>query len=259
MHLNGPTEPYVDEHYRSALLFGLAALSAGSVFLLWRDHASPLTALTMLLGALMICAWNDSREGIRIYAFGFIFGGGAENLLSWPGVLAYAESSAFLFTPIWLPFLWGNAALTMQRSFLHLVSGTMAPRGRAIPKDHEIDILVFSVAGLSLFLASVSPTDSSAMLIIPLAALALAVIVSETDYAQTLRLMLFSAVFGTFFEAAYSHAGVFAWRDQHVAILKIPAWLPILWMIAGSTLHHWHECSIPIIRVLVKVEGGCPK
>ena len=99
---------------RKALInaaLGLAALLLTSV--LWR-HPLALTSLQIATGAA-IYALRPSRTSACIYAVGFVFGPLAEGLAIQTGAWEYASPSV-LGIPLWLPFVWGNAALFIQNT-----------------------------------------------------------------------------------------------------------------------------------------------
>jgi hypothetical protein len=89
----------------------LATLLLTSV--LWR-YPFALTALLIIAGAA-IYALRPSRTSLCVYATGFLFGPLAEGLAIQTGAWEYAEPS-ILGIPVWLPFVWGNAALFIQNT-----------------------------------------------------------------------------------------------------------------------------------------------
>ena len=89
----------------------LATLLLTSV--LWH-YPVALTALLIVAGAA-IYALRPSRTSLCVYATGFVFGPLAEGLAIQTGAWEYAEPSV-LGIPVWLPFVWGNAALFIQNT-----------------------------------------------------------------------------------------------------------------------------------------------
>ncbi len=89
----------------------LATLLLTSV--LWR-YPLALTALVIAAGGA-IYALRPSRTSVCVYATGFVFGPLAEGLSIHTGAWEYASPSV-LGIPLWLPFVWGNAALFIQNS-----------------------------------------------------------------------------------------------------------------------------------------------
>jgi hypothetical protein len=89
----------------------LATLLLTSV--LWR-YPLGLTALLIVAGAA-IYALRPSRTSACVYATGFVFGPLAEGLAIQTGAWEYASPSV-LGIPVWLPFVWGNAALFIQNT-----------------------------------------------------------------------------------------------------------------------------------------------
>jgi len=89
----------------------LATLLLTSV--LWH-YPVALTALLIVTGAA-IYALRPSRTSACVYATGFVFGPLAEGLAIQTGAWEYASPSV-LGIPVWLPFVWGNAALFIQNT-----------------------------------------------------------------------------------------------------------------------------------------------
>ncbi len=85
---------------------GITSLIVVSVF--WKQPYL-LTAILILISGLII-ATRTERRSIIVYVTGFIFGPLAEMLAIRAGAWQYAVPS-FSGIPIWLPFLWANAAL----------------------------------------------------------------------------------------------------------------------------------------------------
>jgi hypothetical protein len=89
----------------------LATLLLTSV--LWR-YPVALTAL-LIAGGVAIYVLRPSRTSACIYVVGFVFGPLAEGLAIQTGAWEYASPSV-LGIPVWLPFVWGNAALFIQNT-----------------------------------------------------------------------------------------------------------------------------------------------
>jgi hypothetical protein len=85
---------------------GLASL--GMVTILWKQP-NLLTMILIFISILMFVVRTEKRSGV-VYAIGFIFGPVAEMLAINTGAWEYAAPS-FAGIPLWLPFLWANAAL----------------------------------------------------------------------------------------------------------------------------------------------------
>ncbi len=92
-------------------MLALATLLLTSV--LWR-HPLALTALLVATG-VAIYALRPSRTSACVYAVGFVFGPLAEGFSIHTGAWEYASPSV-LGIPLWLPFVWGIAALFIQNS-----------------------------------------------------------------------------------------------------------------------------------------------
>jgi hypothetical protein len=93
-----------------------AALALATLLLtsvLWRTPVA-LTALLIATG-VAIYALRPSRTSAFVYLIGFLFGPLAEAVSIRTGAWEYA-SPTFLGIPVWLPFVWGIAALFIQNS-----------------------------------------------------------------------------------------------------------------------------------------------
>jgi hypothetical protein len=80
---------------------------------LWRNPVA-LVVLVLAVG-LAIFMLRPTRASLVVYAVGFVFGPSAEVLGIHAGAWRYS-STDFLGIPIWLPFVWGNAALFIQNT-----------------------------------------------------------------------------------------------------------------------------------------------
>ena len=119
-----------------------AALALTTLLLtsvLWRTPVA-LTALLIATG-VAIYALRPSRTSACVYAVGFVFGPLAEGVSISTGAWEYA-SPTFLGIPVWLPFVWGIAALFIQNSadigkaiFTREESGPSDLRSQAAPPD----------------------------------------------------------------------------------------------------------------------------
>ena len=89
----------------------LTALLLTSV--LWRTPLA-LTVLLIVTG-VAIYALRPSRTSAFVYLIGFLFGPLAEAVSIRTGAWEYA-SPTFLGIPLWLPFVWGIAALFIQNT-----------------------------------------------------------------------------------------------------------------------------------------------
>lgn len=98
-----------------AALLGVAA---------WWHNAPLLIPFLILCGALL---WllRRSREDMYLYLFVAVIGPLFEMIGIAGGAWQYVEPSLFT-VPLWLPFLWGAAALYV-RSFLALIERHHAP------------------------------------------------------------------------------------------------------------------------------------
>jgi hypothetical protein len=119
-----------------------AALALTTLLLtsvLWR-HPLALTALLIATG-VAIYALRPTRTSAWVYVVGFVFGPLAEGVSIHTGAWEYA-SPTFLGIPIWLPFVWGIAALFIQNTadlgkaiFARDASGTSRLRSQPASPD----------------------------------------------------------------------------------------------------------------------------
>jgi hypothetical protein len=100
---------------------------------LWR-HPLALIVLVLSVG-LGIFLLRPTRPSLIVYAVGFVFGPTAEVLGIHAGAWRYSTGD-FLGIPVWLPFVWGNAALFIQNTG-EVATTLFSPRRRreAVPTD----------------------------------------------------------------------------------------------------------------------------
>jgi hypothetical protein len=103
----------VPEWGKAAINATLALATLLLTSVLWR-YPVALTALLIAAG-VAIYALRPSRTSACIYVVGFVFGPLAEGLSIQTGAWEYASPSV-LGIPVWLPFVWGNAALFIQNT-----------------------------------------------------------------------------------------------------------------------------------------------
>jgi len=94
-------------------MFFLSTLSA--IYFLW-DHEMVLTFVAMAIGAGKLYI---ERGGFLIYVTMAILGPIAEVVIVHAGAWQYG-SPDWAGIPMWLPFLWGSAALSIQRLCRHV-------------------------------------------------------------------------------------------------------------------------------------------
>lgn len=108
----------------------LSAILAFSTLLataaLWH-HPVALIVLVFAVG-LGIFLLRPTRASLVVYAVGFIFGPTAEVLGIHAGAWRYS-SPDFLGIPVWLPFVWGNAALFILNAG-EVATGVLSPGRR---------------------------------------------------------------------------------------------------------------------------------
>ncbi|HEX4540282.1 MAG TPA: hypothetical protein VH112_08550 [Acidimicrobiales bacterium] len=100
---------------------------------LWR-HPLALIVLVLSVG-LGIFLLRPTRPSLIVYAVGFVFGPTAEVLGIHAGAWRYSTGD-FLGIPVWLPFVWGNAALFIQNTG-EVATSLFSPNRRreALPRD----------------------------------------------------------------------------------------------------------------------------
>ena len=90
---------------------------------MWRH---PLALIVLVLGVgLGIFLLRPTRPSLVVYAVGFVFGPTAEVLGIHAGAWRYSTGD-LLGIPIWLPFVWGNAALFIQNA-AELATNVLSP------------------------------------------------------------------------------------------------------------------------------------
>jgi hypothetical protein len=90
---------------------GIYVVAIALVCLLWQ---MPIVLALCLLGlsVLVLCRWH-TRIDLFIYAVGFVLGPAAEMVAIHFGAWEY--SKPLFVIPLWLPPLWGIAAVMMRR------------------------------------------------------------------------------------------------------------------------------------------------
>ncbi|MBI3849068.1 MAG: DUF2878 family protein [Verrucomicrobia bacterium] len=81
------------------------------VSLLWHEPVVLLLCLS-IIGAWMLWRWHR-RSDVLFYLAGFVLGPLGEAMAVYFGAWTYAEP--LFLVPIWLPCLWGIAALFVKR------------------------------------------------------------------------------------------------------------------------------------------------
>jgi len=88
------------------VMFGLACLTA--VCFLWKK-AILLTIILAIMSAIGLSKWRN-KETVILFFFCGIFGALTEAIAIYFNVWAYTSPS-FIGIPLWLPILWGDAAI----------------------------------------------------------------------------------------------------------------------------------------------------
>ena len=79
--------------------------------LLWHKPIL-LTFIYLMISFKMLCKWH-TRSDIVFFAAGFVLGPAGEIFAVYRGAWQYAEP--FYLIPLWLPLLWGIAALFIKK------------------------------------------------------------------------------------------------------------------------------------------------
>jgi hypothetical protein len=90
---------------------GIYLVAIGLVCLLWQMPIV-LALCFVVMSILVLCRWH-TRIDLFIYGVGFVLGPGGEMVAIHFGAWEYAEP--FLLVPLWLPPVWGVAAVVMRR------------------------------------------------------------------------------------------------------------------------------------------------
>jgi hypothetical protein len=99
------------DHWKFVLNAALALATLFLTALLWR-YPVALIAL-LLVTAVAIFRIRPNASSVVVYLTGFVFGPAAEAVSITTGAWEY-DTTHFLGIPVWLPFVWGNAALFIQ-------------------------------------------------------------------------------------------------------------------------------------------------
>lgn len=110
MSINGKTKKFLYN-----IILALATLIV--TYLFWTDTLLLLTMLVMISFLMLMMELN--KASVLLFIIGLIFGPLAEALVIYGGVWNYT-SSHILGVPIWLPLVWGNAALFFKRTISFL-------------------------------------------------------------------------------------------------------------------------------------------
>jgi hypothetical protein len=103
-----------EEPLKEFIVMALTPISLPLVMVLWRRPYT-LTAVLLLLSAVSLYIKND-RKFVLFFIFTGLSGAAAEYLGIHSGAWKYMEPQV-LGLPLWLPILWGVAALYMQSQY----------------------------------------------------------------------------------------------------------------------------------------------
>ena len=93
------------------IAFGIYILCVALARFLW--HYPILLALCYLIVSIFVLYRWQTRSNLALYFIAFVLGPAAEAIEVHGRAWEY--SKPFYLIPIWLPFLWGIAALLMKR------------------------------------------------------------------------------------------------------------------------------------------------
>ena len=91
--------------------FGIYILCVALARFLW--HLPIILALCFLLVSIFVLYRWYTRSNLVFYFVAFVLGPGAEAVAVHGGAWEY--SKPFYLIPVWLPFIWGIAALVMKK------------------------------------------------------------------------------------------------------------------------------------------------
>ena len=78
-----------------------------------------MLVIFLLVVGIGMMILEQHRSATIVYGIAFIFGPLSEALVIHFGAWSYAEPHIFNF-PMWLPFVWGNAGLFLNRANVHV-------------------------------------------------------------------------------------------------------------------------------------------
>ena len=106
----------MSEKKKTKIVFFIATITVLATALYWQI---PLVLVLILLGvgAAMLIV-EGTKEAVVVYVTAFIFGPLMEAIIISFGAWSYAEPHLLGFS-IWLPFIWGNAGLFLNRLNLY--------------------------------------------------------------------------------------------------------------------------------------------
>lgn len=91
-------------------------ISIISVILFWKDIIL-LSFILLILSIVTLALWHRKNDIITFF-FGVIFGWVSESVCIYFGVWKYTNPTYLV--PLWLPLLWGIAAMVIRRFTLEI-------------------------------------------------------------------------------------------------------------------------------------------
>lgn len=91
--------------------FGIYMLCVALARFLW-DYSIVLTLCYFFLSIVVLYRWY-TKTNLILYFVAFVLGPLGEVMVIQGGAWAYSDP--FCFIPVWLPFVWGIAALVMKK------------------------------------------------------------------------------------------------------------------------------------------------
>lgn len=111
----------MSERQKTILSIALATITLLFTAFLWTSSLL-LTSLLLVVGVGMFLL-DKQKSAFFAYLIAFGFGPLSEAIVIQFGAWAYAQPDLLGF-PVWLPFLWGNAGLFLNRLNLHINSSS---------------------------------------------------------------------------------------------------------------------------------------
>jgi hypothetical protein len=106
-----PTDMNLNAKKDLAIEISIYVVSVTLVSLLWQRPVT-LCLCCLFMSSFMLYRWH-SRSDLIFYSVAFVFGSAADMIAVTFGAWRYSE--ALYLVPIWLPLLWGIAALLLKR------------------------------------------------------------------------------------------------------------------------------------------------
>lgn len=124
----------MSEKIKSVLMGALSLTTLLLTVFLWQQPA--LLAVSLFAVSMAMILLENHRSALIIYIVAFFFGPFAEILVIYFGAWHYS-SPHFLGVPFWLPFLWGNTALFLNR--LNIFARLLLKSSKELSEEKDIE------------------------------------------------------------------------------------------------------------------------